>query len=457
MMKKILLMCFCWFFLALPCVQAEPVALQITDGEVRTLLMSIARMGDISLIVDDSVTGRITMSLDGVEPEQALQMIAAAKGLEVERTGSTFIVRARNPAHREFCQMHILPVHYADLQVVLSAINLSLGEAGIRPAMQNIENGVELKETKAEEAGQLESPAMDGRLMIDQATNAVLLYGSDAEAAAAREIIQRLDVPAKQVSLEAKVVAIQKEATKKLGIEWEWSKLPRYPDQTTTYESVKRSSQNADGSWSTVTEDVPRVKTERAGQKDGTTPGVLRFGKGPEGHPFEFYYEATLNALITDGKATVLTRPNITTIQGREALINIGGEVPVPTLSTTNTTTTTTLSYRQAGIILRYTPRVNADGFITAKVHTEVSSPVYVDELKAYKFQKRSADTMVRLKDGETMVIGGLIGSTESRSLSKVPFLGDLPILGAFFRSVRNSKSESEIMIFLTAHILDKD
>ena len=131
--------------------------------------------------------------------------------------------------------------------------------------------------------------------------------------------------------------------------------------------------------------------------------------------------------------------------------------MPVPTLSTTNTTTTTTLSYRQAGIILRYTPRVNADGFITAKVHTEVSSPVYVDELKAYKFQKRSADTMVRLKDGETMVIGGLIGSTESRSLSKVPFLGDLPILGAFFRSVRNSKSESEIMIFLTAHILDKD
>ena len=457
MMKKILLIAFCCFFLALPCVQAEPVTLQITDGEVRTLLMSIARMGNLSLVVDDSVKGCITMALDGVEPEQALQMIAAAKGLEVERTENTLIVRAKNPARREFYHMHILPVHYADLGVVRSAINLSLGEAGILPTMQNIENGVELKETKAEEAGQLESPASAGRLMIDQATNSVLLYGNDAEAAAAREIIRRLDVPAKQVSLEAKVVAIQKEATKKLGIEWEWSKLPQYPDQTTTYESVKRSIQNADGSWSTVTEDVPKVKTERSWRNDGSIPGVLRFGKGPEGHPFEFYYEATLNALITDGKATILARPNITTIQGREALINIGGEVPVPTLSTTNTTTTTTLSYRQAGIILRYTPRVNADGFITAKVHTEVSSPVYVDELKAYKYQKRSADTMVRLKDGETMVIGGLIGSTESRSLSKVPFLGDLPILGAFFRSVRNSKSESEIMIFLTAHILDKD
>ena len=80
---------------------------------------------------------------------------------------------------------------------------------------------------------------------------------------------------------------------------------------------------------------------------------------------------------------------------------------------------------------------------------------MYVDELKAYRFQKRSADTTVRLKDGETMVIGGLIGSEESRSLSKVPFLGDLPILGAFFRNVRTSKTDSEIMIFLTAHVLE--
>ncbi|MBQ3863502.1 MAG: hypothetical protein II790_05605, partial [Schwartzia sp.] len=78
----------------------------------------------------------------------------------------------------------------------------------------------------------------------------------------------------------------------------------------------------------------------------------------------------------------------------------------------------------------------------------------YVESLKAYQFQKRSADTVVRLKDGETMVIGGLIGSEESKSLSKVPFLGDLPVLGAFFRSVRKSKSDSEIMIFLTAHVL---
>jgi putative secretin and tonB short domain protein len=115
---------------------------------------------------------------------------------------------------------------------------------------------------------------------------------------------------------------------------------------------------------------------------------------------------------------------------------------------------TTSITYKPAGIILRYTPRIHENDEITATVHTEVSSPVYVDDLKAYKFQERSADTTVRLKDGETMVIGGLIGSEESRTFAKVPFLGDIPVLGAFFKSVRHTKTDSEIMIFLTAHIL---
>jgi len=163
----------------------------------------------------------------------------------------------------------------------------------------------------------------------------------------------------------------------------------------------------------------------------------------------------TLAILKNPTEARQFPRPTLPPLQGREAVINIGGEVPVPTVSTTNATTTTSITYREAGIILRYTPWVNPDGKITATVHTEVSSPLYVEALRAYRFQKRSADTTVRLQDGETMVIGGLIGSEETRSLSKIPFLGDLPILGAFFRSVRTSKSESEIMIFLTAHILD--
>ena len=90
-------------------------------------------------------------------------------------------------------------------------------------------------------------------------------------------------------------------------------------------------------------------------------------------------------------------------------------------------------------------------------MHTEVSSPLYVEDIKAYRFQTRSADTNVRLKDGETMVIGGLIGSEEAQRLSKIPFLGDLPVLGHFFRHTSRSHTESELLIFLTARILDDE
>ena len=352
-----------------------------------------------------------------------------------------------------FYTMHVFPVHYADLEILQQAANLSCGEEGFAPKMQNIrEDRLTMDGSKA--LNTEEGLRRNGRLMADRTTNSLLLYGTDAEAGRVQGLLDVLDVPVQQVSLEAKVVAIQKDASKKLGVEWEWSKLPQSPSAETSYESVFRVVQNSDGTYSTVSEDVPKTATERSGLGGEGGSGVVRFGRGPDGYPYEWYYAAKLQALITEGKAKVLARPNITTLQGREAVINIGGEVPVPTVSTTNATTTTSVVYRPAGIILRYTPRVNEAGFITAEVHTEVSSPLYVEELRAYRFQKRSADTMVRLRDGETMVIGGLIGSEESRSFSKVPLLGDLPVLGAFFRSVRNTKTDSEIMIFLTAHVL---
>ena len=104
---------------------------------------------------------------------------------------------------------------------------------------------------------------------------------------------------------------------------------------------------------------------------------------------------------------------------------------------------------------MRYTPRVNADGTITATIHTEVSTPQYVEDLKAYQFNTRSADTIVTVRDGEPMVIGGLIGAEDAKSVRKIPFLGDLPILGALFRSHKKDKSESELLIFLTAHVIN--
>lgn len=408
---------------------AAPVTVDVTGGDVRAVLLAVARMGNLPLIVDDGVTGTVTAHLTG-EAEEVLRLVAAARGIHIERHGTMFLALGTD-ARTENRRVHRYDVRFADPEELAHAANLSLtgeGKAGI-VSKNNEERGNEGTDS--------DSDARQ-RVLVDTATNTLLFYGTESEALAVREIISALDVNPQQVSLEARVVAVSKEAAKQLGIEWSWSSLPQYP----------RVEYERGGGG--------RIVERHAGTGGTSAPGIIRFGRGPAGIPYEFYYSAAIRALITDGRAKMLARPNVTTVQGREAVINIGAEVPVPRTTTSNQVTTSAIDYREAGIILRYTPRVTADRSIVARVHTEVSTPVYVEDLKAYRFQKRSANTTVRLRDGETMVIGGLIDSDESRSLSKIPFLGDLPILGAFFRSVRTSKTETELMIFLTAHVLDE-
>ena len=406
---------------------AAPVTIDVTGGDVRAVLLAVARMGGIPLIVDDSVTGTVTAHLTG-EGEEVLRLVAAARGIQIERRGAVFLALAVD-TRAENRRVHSYTVRYADPEELAHAANLSLTGEGKQAVVSKNNDERWNRDSDSDSNTQR-------RVLVDRATNTLLFYGTESEALSVREIISALDTAPKQVSLEARVVAVSKEAAKQLGVDWSWSSLPQYP----------RVKHNTDGTW--------EVGERNAGTGGTSAPGIIRFGRGPGGVPYEFYYSAAIRALITDGHAKMLARPNITTVQGHEALINIGAEVPVPRTATSNSVTTTGIEYREAGIILRYTPRVTADGSIVARVHTEVSTPVYVDELKAYRFQKRSADTTVRLRDGETMVIGGLIDSDESRSLSKIPFLGDLPVLGAFFRSVRTSKTETELMIFLTAHVL---
>lgn len=406
---------------------AAPVTIDVTGGDVRAVLLAVARMSNLPLIVDDSVTGTVTAHLTG-EGEEVLRLVAAARGIQIERRGTVFLALAVD-TRAENRRVHSYTVRYADPEELAHAANLSLTGEGKQAVVSKNNDERWNRDSDSDSNTQR-------RVLVDRATNTLLFYGTESEALSVREIISALDTAPKQVSLEARVVAVSKEAAKQLGIDWSWSSLPQYP-------RVK-----SDGAGSL------EVSERNAGTGGTSAPGIIRFGRGPGGVPYEFYYSAAIRALITDGHAKMLARPNITTVQGHEALINIGAEVPVPRTATSNSVTTTGIEYREAGIILRYMPRVTADGNIVARVHTEVSTPVYVDELKAYRFQKRSADTTVRLRDGETMVIGGLIDSDESRSLSKIPFLGDLPVLGAFFRSVRTSKTETELMIFLTAHVL---
>ena len=449
-MKKFLSTTAAAFFMMTSAVSAAPMSLNVHDADLRATIIMVTRAGGLNVSVDDAIKGNISVSLANVEPIKILEVIAKTKNLNLVHDGDIFIMTTTFN-NFEPMQSYVLPIHYADAEVLRKAVVMSL----------NRDNTVENSATATSDNNKKSSGSSvsmwwryesrnkveedkekrDERVFYSPDVNALVLYGTETEYQRAKKILEVLDVELKQVSLEAKLLAIDKNASKNLGVEWFWSAFPQYPDREI------ESYQSSSGAYR------ERITYDR-NFNDNTGYGILRFGKGPEGYPFEWYYGAKINALVTNGKAKILSRPNVTTIQGHEAVINVGSSVPIPKVSTNNTATTTEIEYRDAGIILKYTPRVNADGTITATIHTEVSTPQYVEELKAYRFNKRSADTVVTVRDGEPMIIGGLIGAEEEKSISKIPILGDLPILGALFRSHKKNKSESELMIFLTAHVL---
>ena len=411
------------------------MTLNVQEGDLHLTVMMIAMMGGLNVSIDDSVKGVITISLEDIEPREALNIVARTKNLMLTEEDGIFILTA-DRTNNSLRNSYVMKIKYGDANTLRYSIALTLDlddedqdkQKG-RSRLKSVTNSKDEDRTTREyeyeyfnEQNAVEKKLQ--RLMVDSDTNSLILYGTQLEYERVRRILSELDVPLKQVSIEAKIVAISKSATKELDIEW---------------------------FGSTISQKFSVRKDYMYPEDYQNEHGIIQFGRVLP----EWYFGAQINALITNGKAKMLSRPNIMTVQGHEAIINVGNSVPVPTSSTTSSTVTTSYEYKDAGIILRVTPRVNADGSITALIHTEVSTPQYVADLKAYQFNNKSADTTVTMQDSVPIVIGGLIGQDEERSIRKIPFLGDLPILGALFKSVRKNKSDSELVIFLSAHVLD--
>lgn len=374
----LLLLCFT------ACAKAAPPELNFADADVRCALTSLAKAGNFNLVLDDSVKGTISLHLKNLTEKQAVEAIARSKGLFCQQSDGVVYIGA--PAEQS---LHKFKISHLPAEQVLKSLEKVFAD---------------------------ESKINFGIL---PSSSTIFCYADEKKAAQVKKLLQKLDRPPRQIHLEAKILSLQNEAAKKLGIDWKYG---------------------------TLTD---------SGASTGDFPASIKFGSTA------LPYLSSLQALIESGQAKILARPNITALNGQPAHISIGSSVPIAKTASNNNSLTTSYEYHDAGIILSYTPQINDDGFITAKVHTEVSSPEYVEELKAYRFQKRSADTTVRLKDGETLVIGGLIGSEQSRHLAKVPLLGDIPLLGSLFRSDSAKENSSEIIIFLTAqikkYIMDKE
>jgi type II secretion system protein D len=260
----------------------------------------------------------------------------------------------------------------------------------------------------------------------------LLLQGSPAALDQAVKVLSLMDVAPQQIHIEAKIVETNPSVAEEYGLKWSWTRFGFYEAAAGT--QVDTGSTGGPGG------DFSSFRTKNNG------PGV--FSRVP------FSFQAVLSAMITKRDAKLLANPSISVINDQDASIFIGDTLRFQTLATSGPTTGNQFTVVEVpvGIILLVHPRVNEDGMVTLRMHPVVSTVTgLINGLP--QTSAREAETTVRVKDGDTLVIGGLIRDEDIREMSKIPILGDLPIIGQLFRNTSRNHRRTEVMIVLTVRM----
>ena len=392
-------------------------SLHVKNAPVQGVLQSLAELTHKNIIFSGTLSSVVTADIDHVTPEEAMEFVLASSGLAAKIDERNIIIFNETTEEKKKRIIRSYRLSYADAEEVAKSLN-HLSE--------------------------------DGRVSYNRTANAIFVSGTPLELMQTEELLHHIDIPEKQVKIEAEVIAVNRSQAKELGIDWEFKPLTGSAGYHRENGHKRQYVTDKDGN--------PRMKNiEHNGWNISVPEGYagISYGRSITGHPYTFFFQARLNALVSQGKARILAKPNVVTMNGKEAEILIGNKIPVLVEHVDNGVRTTTTEYRDAGIKLSYTPRISEKNEITAHINAEVSTPYLVPEMKAYRIITRQADTMVRLKSGDMLTIGGLIDKEESRTFRKIPVLGDIPLLGKLFQSRSKSLEESEIVIIIRADIVE--
>jgi type II secretion system protein D len=286
-------------------------------------------------------------------------------------------------------------------------------------------SGAGANEAQATSAG---VTAEGKEVKISSRVTMLLLTGTPADLDAAVKILERVDIPPKQVLIETKIVETSPELAENIGVKWSWDK----------FKMIERPAGTATDPTTHIASDESSVKS-RLGS----------FSRIP------MAFSAELSAMIRSTQSKLLANPRLTVLNDEDASFFVGDTIRVHVLAQSSATAGSQYTVLEVpvGIVLLVHPRMNDDANISLRIHPVVSTlTTMTDSLP--QTAAREADTSVRLKDGDTVVISGLIQDSDSRVMQKVPFLGDLPIVGALFRNTDRTHKRTEIMVFLTVHIL---
>jgi len=390
-----------------------PTSIEYVGAEIADVLRTLARQAGLNIVLAEDVQGKVTISLTDVPYEKAMKLIAESKGFVLTKEDNVLKVQSKAAVAAEPLQEEIITLEY----------------------------------TTAADAEKVVKPFLTqgrGSVTIDTRSNTLVVSDVPARLEQIKEIVRRIDQQTPQVMIEARVIETAKNPRQDYGIRW---------DSLRNYE----------------------IAAKNMGYKFDPTRGA--FGRYPGGDkevPIRDAEVAVLTAsdfrllisfLNSNGETELLASPRIVTTDNKEAKINIAQQFPIPSFTFNQQTASLEVSgftFKDIGILLGVTPHINKNGFVTLELKPEVSS---FDPTKVQTFggavqaqvpiiDTRNLQASVLIKDGHTLAIGGLIREDITRSFTKVPLMGDIPGLGAAFRSKSFDKSKRNLLIFITPTVV---
>ena len=419
----------------------ERISLNFQDIEVRAVLQLIADFTELNLVASDTVSGRITLRLQNVPWDQALELVLKTKGLDKRQVGNVLMVApAAEIAERERQQIE------ANKQIAELA---PLQSEFVRIRYARAKDVVELFQAGSEDGGSLVSPR--GSVVVDERTNSLIITDTALKLAEIRDLIELVDIPVRQVMIEARIVIAQSDATKNLGIEWGGGYLDSDDDNIL---SISGDTDNVVGlNESVINGTQPSVDYPGALLVDLGVASNSGFAVGFTSG--DLFLTAELSALEAEGEGEVVSQPKVITGDKQQASIKSGTEIPYQESSASGETTT---SFKDAVLALDVTPNITPDDRIMLDLQVNQDS---VGELVPSgrggfipSIDTTQLNTQVLVGNGETVVLGGVFKTEDINAVNKVPFFGDIPYVGAFFRSESISHKKTETLIFITPRIL---
>lgn len=429
----------------------ERLTLNFQDIETRAVLQLLADTSGQNMVISDSVGGNVTLRLQNVPWDQALDIVMRTKGLDMRRDGNVmFVAPAAEIASRE--------------KELLSARQQVQQLAPLRTEYLQINYAKAADLAALIKSGQNSSLLSErGSVAIDERTNTLLLQDTSERLADIRRLVSTLDIPVRQVLIEARIVIVNDDYSRELGVRF---------GATAAFEHGGADGAGIVGANNFVTEDDEVVLSPNAALVGNGRPGFVQgdpidryMVNLPVANPAgrlaltlldsDYIVDLELSAAQAEGRGEIISSPRLITANQREATIEQGVEIPYQESSSSGATTT---QFKKAVLSLKVTPQITPDNRVILDLTVSKDS---VGQLVASatggfvpSIDTREIVTQVLVNDGQTVVLGGILETERRDAETKVPWLGDVPVLGRLFKTTSKTDNKDELLIFVTPRIL---